>query len=103
MAVSYQQARQYVGQRVFVHCHDGRRHFGVLQSVTPTGVYIRPMPRGTTASAENVEIQANLADKPQEVDGENVFFPLLILPFLALAALWPWYAYPYGGYGYRYY
>jgi hypothetical protein len=103
MAVSYRQVMPYVGQRVVAHGIDGRRHYGILQSVTPTGIHIRPMRWGTQVSAESTEIQADLADKPQAVEGETVFLPLLVLPFLALAALWPWYAYPYRGYGYGYY
>jgi hypothetical protein len=47
MAVTYQQASQYVGQRVVAHGIDGRRHYGVLQSVTSTGIHIRPMRWGT--------------------------------------------------------
>ncbi|MGZ4107552.1 MAG: hypothetical protein ACXVDE_07120 [Tumebacillaceae bacterium] len=112
MAVTYQQARQHVGKPIAVHTVDGQRHFGMLQSVNQQGIVMRPMqmqgmqggmPGGRNVSAKDVEIKVNFADQPQAVEGEEVFFAAFALPFLALAALWPYYAYPYGyGYG-RYY
>jgi hypothetical protein len=101
MAVTYQQARQHVGSPVAVHMMDGQRHFGMLQSVNQQGIVIRPqMQGGRMVAAEDVEIKVNFADQKQAVDGENVFFAAaLALPFLALAALWPYYSYPYWGYG----
>jgi hypothetical protein len=102
MAVTFQQARQHVGSPVAVHTVDGQRHFGMLQSVNQQGIVMRPMQMqgGQMVAAEDVEIRVNFADGADAVDGENVFWgAAFALPFLTLAALWPFYAYPYWGYG----
>lgn len=89
----YGHARGFVGQRVVVHAY-GRAHHGVLHSVTPEGVYLNQTPMARPVNAGDEEgINAVLApfDPVDGVEAESVFWPLLFLPFLAIAALAPFY------------
>ncbi|KEO81171.1 hypothetical protein [Tumebacillus flagellatus] len=101
MACMSCQLKKHIGRHVCLTCHDGTRHYGVLHSVTRDGVYLRRAPYGG-ASGRADELTVHHADGDQQVDGETVFWPLLFLPFVALAAFSPWYwgGYGYGGYGY---
>lgn len=98
MAISPNQARRYLGKPVVCQCHDGRRHVGVVRRVTPEGIYLQQGGAGQV-SAESDAATFTHADQAGDLQAETVFWPLLFLPFLALAALTPW-GYGYGGYGY---
>ncbi|ARU61809.1 hypothetical protein CBW65_12795 [Tumebacillus avium] len=93
MAMSYQHARGYLGKTVVAHCHDGR-HIGVVRNVTRDGIWLERM--GGQVSAESNMLRVETADRAGQVDAQEVFWPLLFLPFATMFALSPWY----GGYGY---
>ncbi|MBL0387118.1 hypothetical protein JJB07_10690 [Tumebacillus sp. ITR2] len=97
MALSPCQLRKHIGRHVCLTCHDGTRHYGVLHSVTHDGVYLQRQPYSGVAGRTD-ELTVQHADGHQPIEGEAVFFPLLFLPFVALAtaaAFSPW---GYGGY-----
>jgi hypothetical protein len=94
MAITPSQASQYIGRPVCAHCY-GRKYYGVLQRVTNQGIYMQQM-GGAAVNGSKEEASISTADRPEGVDAENVFFPLLFLPFLALTALTPWWGW--GGY-----
>jgi len=99
MAINPAQAQRYIGKPVVCQCRDGRRHVGVVRRVTPEGIYLQQ--GAGQASAEGKETAFSHADNAGDLQAEAVFWPLLFLPFFALAALTPWYGgygYPYGGY-----
>ncbi len=89
----YQRAQGLVGQPVHVHAYD-RVHHGVLHSLTADGIYLRPMNGAGMASHDTTGMSTpDLIQTPlsgQSVDAEQVFWPLLFLPFLAIWALGPW-------------
>lgn len=88
----YRHATTLVGQPIYVHCN-GRVHHGVLHSVTSEGVYLRPMNRTGTASAthdDSLNVQQLPLTETENMDIENVFWPLFFLPWLAIGALGPW-------------
>lgn len=93
MPVNYQYARQYLGQPVIAHCRGGVRHYGIVHNVTQDGIWLRPMPRGTTVSSEAEKVKAITADKPEDLKGETVFFGFapFFLPFFTLLALSPFF------------
>jgi len=100
MAICHNQARRYLGKAVRCHCRDGAVHHGIVRNVTQDGIYLQPLHGGRSVSTEGPEPDGfTTADRPAAVEGEEVYFPLLFLPFLALAALSPL---AYGGYGYGY-
>ncbi|ASS76262.1 hypothetical protein CIG75_15805 [Tumebacillus algifaecis] len=102
MAIGYNQARGYMGQSVIAHCRSGR-HVGIVRRVTRDGIYMERIPGGGLAAADSNLQKFETADRPGQVDGQEVFFPLFFLPFLTLLALAPLYAgYGYGRYGYGY-
>ena len=86
----YYHARTLVGQHVCVHAH-GRLHRGILQHVTQDGIYVNPSgavaAAGDGARADFVYPLAGAQDTP---DAAHVWFPFLFFPWLAIAALGPW-------------
>ncbi len=96
MPISYANARGYLGQTVVAHCR-GARHVGVVRNVTQDGIWLeRSSGRGVPVSATGNSLNVETADRATRAEGEEVFFPLLFLPFFTLLALAPLYARPYG-------
>ncbi len=94
----YHHAHKLVGQHVYVHAY-GRVHHGLLHQVTPEGLYLQRMDGAHTASVPGTPQADNrilvdllpLAIAPDEnTEPEQVWFPLLFLPWLAIAAVGPW-------------
>lgn len=85
----YARARALTGHHVSVHAH-GRVYTGVLHSVTPDGIYLAHQPVSVVSGGTEPE-RATLLPlaKGETEDAELVFWPLLFLPFLAIAALSP--------------
>lgn len=85
----YARARAMMGQHVSVHAH-GRIYTGVLHSVTPDGIYLARNPVSiASGEAESGQIALVPLAKGETEAVEPVFWPLLFLPFLAIAALFP--------------
>jgi|GEM_PF-2947636 len=90
----YHRAKGMVGQPVIVHAY-GRVHRGVLHSLTTDGIYVRSTAgagmasHDTTGLSQLDTLQAPATDR-ESIDVEHVFWPLLFLPFFAIAALGPW-------------
>ncbi|MCY0869578.1 MAG: hypothetical protein OWT27_03190 [Firmicutes bacterium] len=94
----YHHARRLVGQHVYVHAY-GRVHHGVLHQVTPEGLYLQRVDGARTVSApweagSLAQVQAELAPLAaatgDDAQAEQVWFPFFFLPWLAVAALGPW-------------
>ena len=87
----YHHAVRLVGQPVYVHAN-GQIHHGVLHQVTDDGVYLRQVNGAGQVSGQKVsnDIQQVPLSTGDKVDAENVFWPLFFLPWLAIAALGPW-------------
>lgn len=101
MALSPSHLRQHIGRPVRIDCHDGARHFGIIRHVKREGIYVQRLPYGGAVSAQADELMVDHADGDGQpaVEGETVFFPLLFLPLLALAAVAPFaWGGGYGGY-----
>ncbi len=84
----------YVGQRVVVRTHDGMVHHGILHSVTHDGIYLRTI-QGTGLASDmqrNDPTSVQLLDRvgSQNAEYQQAWWPLFFLPWLALAAFWPW-------------
>ena len=94
----YSQARTLYGQPVCVHAY-GRAHYGVIHHVTADGIYLRQINtngvRPVSSRQGDPEIFTT-ADAERAIHhGEaetydQVFWPFFFLPFLAIAALSPW-------------
>ncbi|TCP55516.1 hypothetical protein EV586_103169 [Tumebacillus sp. BK434] len=97
MAITYSHARGYLGKTVVAQCRDGR-HVGVVRNVTRDGIWLQRT--GGQVSAEPGMLNVETADRASQVDAQEVFWPLLFLPFFTLLALAPWYRYGYGYPGY---
>jgi hypothetical protein len=92
----YHHAVRLQGQSVHVHHVSGHVYHGLLQSVTPHGIYLMPYRPGTrlTSSSTNrspvlhaVDGQSDSGAVEQDVSGELVFFPALFFGFGALTGL----------------
>lgn len=90
----YHQACGLIGQQVTVHAY-GRIHHGIMHHVTADGVYLQPnggammsFPSDERKETDTVLIPITVTDTA--VQPEPVFWPFLFLPFLAIAALGPW-------------
>jgi hypothetical protein len=89
---NYQTCRQYLGQMVEVR-HKRGVHRGIVEQVTNTGIYLRPM---DFVSAP-IDLDKNILNADQgnsNIDAENVFFfggfsPFgrFFVPFLSILAL----------------
>jgi hypothetical protein len=89
MAVSYQYARQFIGQPVEAHCIDGRRYYGIVRGVNPGGIWLDMPDRGALVGGSLEQANIHTADQPEEINGETVqfgfrrfFFPFFFLLFL---------------------
>jgi len=86
----YHRARGLVGQPVYVHAH-GRVHYGILQHVTNDGIYLRKgNATGMASGAKEQSLETQLLEAPEGTDVETAFWPFFFLPWLAIAALGPW-------------
>jgi len=96
----YKKCSGWVNRPVTATHVNGQRYQGILRNVTPTGIQIaqsgvRPVVGHQPA------IDAITADRAEGSEqAEEIFFPLLFLPFIALTGLALGYAA--GGYGYGY-
>ncbi|MDP9728721.1 hypothetical protein ACOJUR_10205 [Alicyclobacillus tolerans] len=82
----------YVGQRVVVRTHNGAIHHGILHSVTNDGIYLRPL-RGQWQPAncqEQAQYEVLTRKNGSQEDVEEAWWPFFFLPWLAIAAFWPW-------------
>lgn len=82
----------YIGQRVVVRTYDGVTHHGILHTVNTNGMYLRTI-RGRAGLAEGTADSAPqlLSNKGSEHgDIEQAWLPFFFLPWLAVAAFWPW-------------
>jgi hypothetical protein len=82
----------YIGQRVVVRTHDGVTHHGILHAVHPNGLYLRQV-RGQAGLALGTADSSPqlLGDQAtNQGDVEQAWLPFLFLPWIALAAFWPW-------------
>jgi len=78
----YYQARQLVGQPVYVHHVCGRTYHGTLQSVTSHGVYLLPYaPGARLASSESPSAAEN------DCNATLVYYPAAYFGWGALAGL----------------
>lgn len=105
----YPVARGLVRRPVICHHINGRNYSGILQSVTPSGVYLLSRPVVVSGTAE---IHASVAETAialkQSVDASPIYSPAAYFGFGALTgftlgalATAPYYGYGYGyGYGY---
>lgn len=99
--MDYRKAKKYLGKQVTCHCRHGVHH-GVVRKVNREGIWIeRTQPGYRNVAGDNAMLDAVTADRPEGVQGEEVFFPLFFIPFLTLLALAPlaFRPYGYGGYG----
>ncbi|MCF8564352.1 hypothetical protein LLE49_06285 [Alicyclobacillus tolerans] len=82
----------YVGQRVVVRTRDGVIHHGILHSVTDGGLYLRRMGGANARASGPQSRDASLLNElPQSgSDVSEAWWPLFFLPWLAVAAFWPW-------------
>lgn len=92
MAVSYAYAKQFHRKPVICDCHDGFRHYGIVQNVTPTHLYLQPI-------RPSVRLVSDSSDQPLPITLENnvtpviepTYYPFgpagLVLPLYALLAL----------------
>ncbi|WP_018133329.1 hypothetical protein [Effusibacillus pohliae] len=93
----YHYARQFVGRPVWVHCHHGK-YTGILQRVTPDGIWLQPLPGRTLAGGKSERGKQKLttADRPDSLDAETVQFffgfgfPFFI-PFFSIFAFRPFF------------
>ncbi|BCJ86676.1 hypothetical protein [Effusibacillus dendaii] len=103
MAVTYEHARQFIGQPVIAHCQSGR-YYGIVHRVTRDGIWLQPLPqRGVPVNGSAAEQNAVTADQPDKTDFEQVYYPyygygyyrpfapLFFLPFFTLLALAPFF------------
>ncbi|PWK12739.1 hypothetical protein [Tumebacillus permanentifrigoris] len=81
--------RQYMGQMVRLHTHDGQVHHGVVDGVTANGLYLR---RSAAHVTGEVIRDAMTADGSGSVEATPVYF----------GGYGYGYGYPYYGYGYGY-
>ncbi|GAX90235.1 hypothetical protein [Effusibacillus lacus] len=95
MAVTYQQAVQFMGQPVCAHCQGGVKHYGIVRKVTRDGIWLQPLPvRGALANGKEKDAKVTTADKPSSLEPESVYWgwgwaPWFFLPFLTILALTP--------------
>lgn len=106
----YSRCMPLVNKPITVHHVNGNRYYGVLQRVTPTGLYLTPQPglasiSGVTESDTTIRTTEFIQDEP--LNAELVFFPFFFpfaalagftLGFVAGAAVSRYPRYPYGGY-----
>lgn len=104
-----QQAKQLVGQQVVVRDTKGQVHHGILQEIQKDGIQLRPMGGAGMASAkrQGIVVEQAIANRADDVEGEEVFFlPAFLIAWALIAGLWGAAAYgayaPYGPYGYGY-
>ncbi|QSO46052.1 hypothetical protein [Alicyclobacillus mengziensis] len=82
----------YIGQRVVVRTHDGVTHHGILHAINNNGMYLRPI-RGQAGLAQGTaDSSPQLLDHKgsEQGDIEQAWWPFFFLPWLAVAAFWPW-------------
>ncbi len=88
----YNHARSLIGQHVYVHAY-GRVHQGILHQVTTDGVYLQPV-RGSQMMSAHISEDSNIAlalnASANNLEAQQVFWPFFFLPFLAIAAMGPW-------------
>ncbi|WP_051343540.1 hypothetical protein [Alicyclobacillus herbarius] len=81
----YPVARQLVGRPVIAHHVSGRKYPGILQSVTPNGVYLLSAPVVASGTAETRKSLAELAIAVQQpVDTTPIYSPAGYFGFGAL-------------------
>ena len=103
----YPVATRLVGKYVYCSHVGGQVHYGILQSVTTTGIYLMPTQGANLSNADSRGSQLDLALHSQDqTDSTLVFFPAAFFAFGALTGLGLGLAAgrrPYYGYGYPYY
>lgn len=87
MAISYKKARGLVGKKICCHMHSGHCHYGVVRKVTPQGMYMERQGGFYRQASGEAELDAMTTENLGEVQGEQVFFGLFFLPFLAVTAV----------------
>lgn len=92
MAVSYAYAKQFHGKTVICDCHSGLRHFGIVQNVTPTHLYLRPIrPSVRLALSSDEPVEAITLENKSTPQIEPAYYPYgpagIVLPLYALLAL----------------
>lgn len=91
MAITYQHAMRFYGRPVIVYLRDGRRCCGYLRHVVGDGIYIEPMSGVRPVSSCDNQPKFTTADQAREIEIDPVFWGWLFFPFLALAALLPFF------------
>lgn len=90
----YHRAAGMVGQPVYVHAY-GQPHYGILHHVTYEGCYLKRVNNVGPVSFHQTGASVALTPLSTKdgMDAQQVFwlFPLFFLPWLAIAALGPWY------------
>ncbi|OFW78161.1 MAG: hypothetical protein A2201_06285 [Alicyclobacillus sp. RIFOXYA1_FULL_53_8] len=82
----YPVASRLVGRQVYCSHVSGRVYRGLLQSVTPGGIYL--MPGATMATATDEELAVDIKNDSLAQDEPTlVFFPAAFFAFGALAGL----------------
>lgn len=92
MPITHRHAMRYMGQPVMVHLHDGKRCCGILRHVNGEGIFIEPM-RGEVrpVSSKDEALEVVTADQGTELELEQVLWGWWFFPFLATAALFPFF------------
>lgn len=68
MSVSYQKAKTFVGKQVRIQTRGNKEYKGIVKQATREGIWL----------------EAATADKPESVNGEQVFFLLPLLSILGI-------------------
>lgn len=78
MSISYSFARRFVGKPIMAYCRDGKRHYGIVQRVTPDSLHLMPVPyRGAPVSSHSQEINITTAEQKEvsELDIMQAGYP----------------------------
>jgi len=78
MSISYSFARRFVGKPIMAYCRDGKRHYGIVQRVTPDSLHLMPVPyRGAPVLSHAQEINVTTAEQKEipEIDIIQAGYP----------------------------
>ncbi len=90
--ITRQHVMPYIGQRVVVRTNDGAIHHGILHSCDGNGIYLRSIGNGVRmVNTDRAEQSVSLLHElPQNTEITEAWWPFFFLPWLAIAAFWPW-------------